>query len=202
MKIYIIRHGETAENKAHHFQGQVDTHLDEDGRAQAERAGEHIRRMGLQFDRIYCSPLSRAVETIEIVTGLDRSHFILDDRLKEISFGRLESTPFDRHNPLAGTLFTDPASYVPSPGAESIADVKKRTGNFLEELRDTQPGQSILVGCHGGAMRCMLTDLGYINEHNMWDQMIGNCAIFEITLMPDGHLKVTREMNTQDKFFH
>ena len=71
MKIYVIRHGETDYNVRRLFQGQINTDLNDTGRAQARAAAEKIRAMGLTFDRVYSSPLQRAVETVEIITGKD-----------------------------------------------------------------------------------------------------------------------------------
>lgn len=58
--VYIVRHGETEENRQHVIQGQLDTQLNETGRDQARRLA-----VGLQdtkFERAYSSDLARAVD--------------------------------------------------------------------------------------------------------------------------------------------
>ena len=77
-----MRHGETDWNARHLFQGQVNTSLNEKGREQARKARERVRELGLSFDCVYSSPIDRAAQTIEIVTGWERSQIHLDDRLK------------------------------------------------------------------------------------------------------------------------
>lgn len=59
-KIYIIRHGETEENRQEIIQGQLDTALNKVGIEQAERVAESLR--AVPFDVAYTSDLSRAVK--------------------------------------------------------------------------------------------------------------------------------------------
>ena len=113
-----MRHGETDWNARHLFQGQVNTSLNEKGREQARKARERVRELGLSFDCVYSSPIDRAAQTIEIVTGLDRSQIHLDDRLKEMDFGPLDETPFEKDSPAVGHLFDKPSDYEAPEGAD------------------------------------------------------------------------------------
>ncbi len=88
--IYLIRHGQTDQNVAWKIQGQRDFPLNDTGAAQAEAAGESLRELGISFSKVYSSPLIRAVKTAEIVTEKSGEDFILDDRLKEMDYGRFE----------------------------------------------------------------------------------------------------------------
>ncbi|MBQ1538156.1 MAG: histidine phosphatase family protein, partial [Ruminococcus sp.] len=63
--LYIMRHGKTDWNSQHKLQGRTDVPLNEEGRKMAQRAAEEYR--GVHFDVCYCSPLSRARETAEIL---------------------------------------------------------------------------------------------------------------------------------------
>lgn len=196
--IYILRHGETSWNARHLFQGQVDTTLDDNGRAQAAQAKKRIQSLGLSFDAVYSSPISRAVETVEIVTGLPREKIVLDDRLKEMNFGPLDGTPFDLHAPQVGHLFDDPVHYIPPEGAESYDQLENRLASFYTELAQKRPGRSILVGCHGCAIRLTMVWMGYLKLGGIWKQGIGNCALIEVRLDADNIFTVTNICNTQD----
>lgn len=59
-RVYILRHGETDENRAHIIQGQLDTLLNDAGRAQAAMAIDRFRAVELDF--AFTSDLQRAVE--------------------------------------------------------------------------------------------------------------------------------------------
>lgn len=60
-RVYIIRHGETDENRKGIIQGQLDTRLNEEGRLQAERVAEALRDKPVTFERAWTSDLGRAV---------------------------------------------------------------------------------------------------------------------------------------------
>ena len=60
-RIYLVRHGQTAWNKARIFRGRADVPLNEQGRREAACAAEALRAVPLTC--VYTSPLSRARET-------------------------------------------------------------------------------------------------------------------------------------------
>ena len=63
VRIYIVRHGETEENKQKIMQGQLDTQLDLEGEKQADLVAKALRE--IPFDVCYSSDLRRAVSTAE-----------------------------------------------------------------------------------------------------------------------------------------
>ena len=65
MRLYMVRHGETAWNKERRIQGQADIPLNEFGRMLAEKTAKGLS--DIRFDICYTSPLSRARETAALV---------------------------------------------------------------------------------------------------------------------------------------
>ncbi len=63
IRIYIVRHGETEENKQKIIQGQLDTPLNSEGEKQANLVAKALR--DIPFDVCYSSDLSRAASTAE-----------------------------------------------------------------------------------------------------------------------------------------
>jgi len=61
--IVIIRHGKTQHNKLGLFTGWFDAPLAEEGIEEAKEAGRNLKKFGFEFDVVYTSWLSRAVET-------------------------------------------------------------------------------------------------------------------------------------------
>jgi len=61
--IVIIRHGKTEHNKLGLFTGWEDVPLAPEGVAEAKVAGQLLKRYGFEFDVVYTSWLSRAIET-------------------------------------------------------------------------------------------------------------------------------------------
>lgn len=178
MKIFVMRHGETESNRKRLYQGSSDIPLNENGIRQAEFVQAKIGVLAQLSDRIYTSPLQRAVKTCEIVTQAPPDRLIRDDRLREMSFGALEMTPFDVHVHTEGSVF-QPLAYRPPEGGERFEDVVARAGAFLEDVKE-EPAQQIFVTCHGALMRCMLVYIGEIVLSQVWDQKVENCMIFEL----------------------
>ena len=62
--LVIIRHGKTEHNKLGLFTGWEDVSLAPEGRIEATRAGQLLKESGIEFDVVYTSWLSRAIETV------------------------------------------------------------------------------------------------------------------------------------------
>ena len=125
MKIYITRHGQTDWNTKWKLQGRTDTELNDFGREQARKTGEGLRRTGIRFDRVYSSPLKRALETAAIMSDFAQEAVMKDDRLIELSFGQAEGTTGEERKSipeLSGfdNFFTAPEKYVAKEWAESF----------------------------------------------------------------------------------
>ena len=65
MLLYLVRHGETDWNLQRRIQGSTDIPLNDTGREQAAATGRLLARR--EWDAIYSSPLSRAIETGELI---------------------------------------------------------------------------------------------------------------------------------------
>jgi probable phosphoglycerate mutase len=63
VRIYIVRHGETEENKQKIIQGQLDTQLNSEGEKQADLVAKALG--DVPFDVCYSSDLKRATSTAE-----------------------------------------------------------------------------------------------------------------------------------------
>jgi len=65
-KLVLLRHGESAWNKENKFTGWVDVDLSEKGVAEANKAGEVLKKEGFVFDVAFTSVLKRAIRTLWI----------------------------------------------------------------------------------------------------------------------------------------
>ena len=105
--IYIIRHGQTGLNHAMALQGRSDQPLNENGIVQAKAAGGWFRAHGVHFDHVWSSPLRRAVQTAELVSG-NRVSVQIDQRLIEMDYGPYEGVSLASPPPEIITFFSDP----------------------------------------------------------------------------------------------
>jgi bisphosphoglycerate-dependent phosphoglycerate mutase len=88
----IIRHGKTEHNKLGLFTGWEDATLAPEGRVEAREAGKLLKMHGIEFDVVYTSWLSRAIETAWLILNeLDSLWLpiIKSWRLNERMYGKL-----------------------------------------------------------------------------------------------------------------
>lgn len=189
MKLYIIRHGETPWNNELRLQGQTDIPLNEKGRLLAERTAEGMAHIPLHF--IISSPLGRAMETAEIVKNGRMLDVLTDERIQEIGFGEMEGKHFRKdagedENQEYFRFFHAPDRYTPAAGGESLENLLKRTGEFLEELKGMQEwyGKSVLVSTHGAASRALLANVTHAPVRDFWKHGVPkNCAVTIVELI-------------------
>ena len=71
VELVVVRHAETANNKARVLQGQLDTPLSDQGRRQAECVGKYLK--DVTFTHAISSSLSRALETGKAIVNANPS---------------------------------------------------------------------------------------------------------------------------------
>ena len=183
IELYAARHGETMANLEGRLAGKdTDSPLTEDGAVQARLLGDRLR--GIHFDKMYCSPLQRAVHTLKIAFG-EQCEFCVDDRLAEIGLGVMDGLNYgqaDGAYPEAGMrFFLSPSSYKAPLGGETIEDVIKRVQSFLADV-ETQTGKTIFLQTHGFLLRVL-----YACIHDGSVSSVGeapcypNCAVVHYT---------------------
>ena len=144
--------GETSANADDIIQGQLDTALNDCGREQARRLGEHLPLSA--FTHVFSSDLKRAFDTATLAfrsaSGGDceRGRVIVRDRrLREISFGSLQGRPRKDLNEAAQGR----RNYV-APGGESHDQMKRRVIDFFTDLC-RQLVKETVAGAHDATMR-------------------------------------------------
>lgn len=147
MKIIAIRHGQTKLNAEGRVQGRSDYPLDEVGRKQAKKI---ISFLPEDVDAIFTSPLRRATETAEIINENFGVTMFIDHRLIERNFGDYEGEL------IAGLEMNKLRSWTDNaytPNGETIRDVAKRVFDFLDTIKQTYDGKTILVVAHSHVLR-------------------------------------------------
>ena len=153
VEIYIARHGQNEDNVHGILNGHRDLPLTDLGRQQARDLSQGIMQSGIQFDYVYSSPLSRALETAQIVSR--EAHFpepVVLQNLIERDFGVMSGKPASDIEKLCAPeiIKTDTITYFLSPeGAETFPDLVERGARILEEVRAKHTSGKVLLVCHG-----------------------------------------------------
>lgn len=198
MKIYVVRHGQTNGNKEQRMQGRMDIPLNELGISQAKKAYEELRN--IKFDKIFCSPLIRTIQTAMIVANAEKNDLIIDDRIVEISFGSMEGKTLDELGGDFVKFFSKPSEYININESESFQSLIKRNGEFLEYLK-TVEGNNILVVSHGAAIHAMISYIKKLSLDDFWKANVANCAITEIECN-NNKLAIIKESNIVDSNYN
>ncbi len=174
--LYIIRHGKTEMNAKMLMQGRSDHPLNEAGIAQAEEAAERFAEMGVRIDKVYTSPLVRALQTAKKIAP--DAELTVDERLIEMDYGPYEGMDLMNPAPEVIDFFMDFVN-VPAPeGMEPLPAIVKRLGNFLEEIAMEAESKNILISTHAIAMKGALEYLTSESKGSYWAKNIGNCDIY------------------------
>jgi len=180
--VYLARHGETAWSISGQHTGLTDLPLTERGERNARQLGHRLQ--GLEFARVFTSPLQRAHKTCELA-GFDSSA-IVDADLVEWNYGKYEGLRSAEIRQLQPDwmIFRDGC-----PGGESPQDVSQRadrvvgrvrqvvgnvllfsSGHFLRALAARWLGCPVEFGKYLALSTASLSALGY--EHGMTDPVI------------------------------
>ena len=156
-RILLIRHGEVEESYRRRFIGKTDAPLSEEGREECRAL--RVRVAALSPELFFCSPLRRAVETLEVVR-VKECRSLIDPRLREIDFGRWEGLLFEEIARVAAPAelrvwAENPAGMV-FPGGESFAAFAARVDAFTRELVE-MPVECAAVVTHGGVLMRMIS---------------------------------------------
>jgi broad specificity phosphatase PhoE len=150
MKIYIVRHGQSISNKEGYI-AFYHTGLTEKGKLDSRKLGKRLVRRKIKFDAIFCSPLYRALQTLDEIlkAGLEinPNNIFVSDLLKEINRREFEGRPREEYYQAREKSGVDPNDFRCREG-ESENDVRKRAIKFQKLLEQSQ-FETILVVSHG-----------------------------------------------------
>lgn len=188
-RIIAVRHGETAWNVDQRLQGHLDIELNATGRLQARRLATALAGREA-IDAIYCSDLSRARETAQIVADELSLPLTPTPTLRERSFGEYEGLTFVqvRENwPEQAERWRkrDP-DWAPPGGGESLMQLKARLTHTVNEIAARHVGQHIAIFTHGGVLDLLYriaTGIG-LQDARTWQ--LGNAAVNRLLWTPEG----------------
>ena len=190
MRLFLVRHGETVENKEHIMQGQIPGHLSPEGIFQAEQLAERLRNE--QFDAVYVSDLDRTRVTATIILKYHADTSVeYVEALREINGGIFQGGPgalFRAAHDASGIAFGE---YAP-PGGESWHDVQRRVYAFYESILVRHPDETVLFVSHGGTMATLLLRLfgEQLSEEQYLQRVMANSGV-TILEVRDGRAHLT-----------
>ncbi len=181
-ELYLMRHGETEHNVSLIIQGQTDSQLTENGKADIQKLAHEFK--GVTFDAVYSSDLLRAKQTAKLMT-LERTLAVNTSKLlRERFFGQFEGMPRDYYlskvQQALDHFRTLPAEQKMSHriyrGIETDNQLAQRFLVFVREVAAASVGKTVLVVTHGGTLRSFLIHLGFATHAELPFKTIENLA--------------------------
>ncbi len=150
MEIYIIRHGQTDWNIAKKMQGTEDIPLNDTGRKQAVSCAQALS--DIPFEAIYTSPLSRAVETAQIISD-HKCHapVITCQGLIERDFGEASGMTHEQLH----TIYPEYPRILPK-GMEPFDVLSERVYLAIRGCAKKHHEKPILLVSHGASINAIL----------------------------------------------
>ncbi|MFO0806473.1 MAG: histidine phosphatase family protein [Gemmataceae bacterium] len=140
--IYLVRHGETEWTRSGRLTGRTDIALTAKGEADAAKIGARLR--GIEFTKVFSSPLVRAKRTAELAGFAPE----LDSELLEWHYGDYEGLCSVEIRQSGWNNFRDGC-----PGGESVRGISDRVDRVIARLRAIIG--NVLVFAHGHVLRVL-----------------------------------------------
>ena len=192
MKFHFVRHAESDANLSAEFSNSGNKHpLTAEGMAQVHSLAGRLA--GLKVERIYSSPVLRAVQTAQILAESLGAPWETNEALREWSVGIFEGTTdpagWELHRQVQERWFLHRQFDSRMPGGESFHDIQARFEPFIRGLLAGRldPGKDIILVAHGGIYAAMLPvtlrniDFDFVRQHP-----IPNAGFIVAEARPDG----------------
>lgn len=177
-----MRHARTQANAEGRFQGRADPPLDDFGRAQAEAVGRALQDRW-SVDRVVASPRRRVLETVALA-GLDSATVTVDDRWREIDFGRYEGRSMAGLSELMTNWAADP-EFAP-PGGESLTALHRRVGEALADVEGPAASSNVVVVSHATPVKSATAHLLGGDAAMIMRSRVGLASVTAFEPGPDG----------------
>lgn len=191
LKLYLVRHGESAWNQRRVYTGQQDVPLSELGARQAAQLARHLTET--PFAEIYASPLKRAYDTALALARLQGKDVTPDARLAEIHHGAWEGNSTSEVRAQFAQEYlawrTQPHT-VQMPEGESLEDVALRVQSFLQDVFAAHTDGNVLIATHDAVLRVIVLQTMLMGLEYFWRWRFDNASLTIIERVPDSHFRL------------
>lgn len=161
-RVWLVRHGETTGESSIRYHGSNDVPLSELGRAQVRNLAPLLA--GVEFARVVHSPLSRAAESAAILAerlGIAAERLVVDERLREISFGACEGLTRAEIEARFPAFWHDYQEHRIDrfPGGEARHEFAARATTAVADWVRQHAAGDLLLVAHRGIVRMALCQL-------------------------------------------
>jgi probable phosphoglycerate mutase len=153
-------------------------HLSDDGRAQAERAAEHIAALKKAPVAVYASPLERAMETAKPIAGRLGLRVRVERGLLECDFGAWTGAKLGtlRRRREWRSVQSFPSSFR-FPDGESFTEMQARMVSALDRLADRHRGETFVAVSHADPIKAAVASTAGVPLDLFQRLVVSPCSI-------------------------
>jgi len=178
----LVRHGESYSNTLNIVSDDLDKYpLTDKGIIQVNKAAEELRK--IRIDSILSSPIRRARETAEIISKSLGNGYAIDERLREIGFGKLNGQPLEN---------VPDFTYL-SPEIEPWERIEKRMLSVIEEYEG-----NVLLISHAFPIRVLIAHFLSLGENESYGIFIKYATISMINVKNGKVIAIGSPVVTED----
>lgn len=178
--VIFMRHGQADNNINRTLVGRhIESHLTSQGRQQVTDTARQLK--SIPIEKVYVSPVIRAVETAQIVCETLGMDYEVDERLYEIELGKLVGMNYEEVTTKYGDLFLrfyaehDPV--LDSFGVEPFAVVKQRVKSLLDDALKKHEDSNVLMVTHLDPIKAALATLLDLKPEALYRWHIRNASL-------------------------
>jgi len=158
MIITLVRHAEVIEEYQGKYNGHIDIPLSKKGREDSIKLARELKDE--KFDKIYCSDLLRARETLGAF-NFDTEP-IYSEKLREKSWGKHEGKSFEEIQS-SGIDYKDFQQWITALDGEDINLYKQRIEKYFFDYILKQEDTNILIVTHAGVIKTLISMIQQIS---------------------------------------
>jgi probable phosphoglycerate mutase len=158
-----MRHGQAESNVSRILAGRhMKSHLTEHGRQQVVDSAKQLMK-NIAIEKVYVSPVTRTVETAQIVRQILGTDYVIDERLYETEMGRLVGMNYEeattKYGDVLNRFYSDYDPILESFGVEAFASVKHRITSLLDDILQKHEDSNVLMITHLDPIKAALAIL-------------------------------------------
>lgn len=185
LRLFAVRHGETAWSRERRFAGARDVPLAQEGLRQCEAVAAALG--GKPVAAVYASPLERARASAEVIAKPHRLEVGIEPDFREMAFGEWEGLTRDdvaARFPEAYELWRAAPHRLVLPGGERLTDVALRVKNAVDKLLGTHAGETVVLVSHAVVLRLIVLRALGLGPERLWTVDASPAGITEIEYEP------------------
>jgi broad specificity phosphatase PhoE len=183
--LFLVRHGQTAENARGLLLGRLDPPLSEVGKRQAAALADVIPR----GSRVISSPLRRARQT----AAAFGQPIVVDERWIELDYGALDGCRPEELGDDMWRRWRADASFIPPGAGESLRALGERVRPACEELAADAAEQDVVVVTHVSPIKAAIAWALGVGDEIAWRMFVRDGSIARMRI--DGRGPVLLSFN-------